>query len=724
MQIQQSSNEGDSGEIKLHLLDYWRVIRVRLPLIILVFLLVVITAGVSTYLTPRQYQSSVTMQVKEDNNNMQIFNGGAGQRFDPRFSTTQFQIIQRKEILYPVVDSMKLLQKWDLRSRDVAYSKLRSMLSISEVRNTDLIQISVLDRDRQEAADLANTIALEYQKKRIDEQQSWVARSLVQLEDEVIKQRKKVEELRDRMTRMRVEGKIYDLNPESVEDPRQAEEAILQNVESQVNDSRIKVATLRSKQQQIQGMTDEQIMRSLKTFEMDDATITQILPQYEASVSEEARMLNSGLGPNHPTVQSLQARKKVFAQQLKDQIAVLRKSLGASLEISEKSLEAMEQKLGDARSGQLEAKSKALRYQEAKNEYLKAKRILESAETRYSTEAMQRTMPQSPATIWEKAEVSDFPAKPRVAQNMLIAVAVGLALGIGLAFLIEYLDTSVKTMQDIEAALGVPVLAVIPKDVAVLKDAPADCPDAEGYRIMRTNIEFNRKSPDANTLTVVSGGVGEGKSTTLNNLAFTFAKGGYRTLIVDADLRRPSQHRFFGESNERGLTDFLTADIALDPLILPTEVENLSFLPSGRLPIDAAGILNSQRMIDLIQQVKSRYDMVFFDSPPILGVSDASVIASSVDMTLVVVQHRRFPRSMLQRVKQGLANVGARIVGCVLNNTDIRHDEYYEYYTSYYQYYSPRHSSNRKEKENSGNELEKGQKHSKVVSSDDDEGEY
>lgn len=724
MQIQQSSNEGDSGEIKLHLLDYWRVIRVRLPLIILVFLLVVITAGVSTYLTPRQYQSSVTMQVKEDNNNMQIFNGGAGQRFDPRFSTTQFQIIQRKEILYPVVDSMKLLQKWDLRSRDVAYSKLRSMLSISEVRNTDLIQISVLDRDRQEAADLANTIALEYQKKRIDEQQSWVARSLVQLEDEVIKQRKKVEELRDRMTRMRVEGKIYDLNPESVEDPRQAEEAILQNVESQVNDSRIKVATLRSKQQQIQGMTDEQIMRSLKTFEMDDATITQILPQYEASVSEEARMLNSGLGPNHPTVQSLQARKKVFAQQLKDQIAVLRKSLGASLEISEKSLEAMEQKLGDARSGQLEAKSKALRYQEAKNEYLKAKRILESAETRYSTEAMQRTMPQSPATIWEKAEVSDFPAKPRVAQNMLIAVAVGLALGIGLAFLIEYLDTSVKTMQDIEAALGVPVLAVIPKDVAVLKDAPADCPDAEGYRIMRTNIEFNRKSPDANTLTVVSGGVGEGKSTTLNNLAFTFAKGGYRTLIVDADLRRPSQHRFFGESNERGLTDFLTADIALDPLILPTDVENLSFLPSGRLPIDAAGILNSQRMIDLIQQVKSRYDMVFFDSPPILGVSDASVIASSVDMTLVVVQHRRFPRSMLQRVKQGLANVGARIVGCVLNNTDIRHDEYYEYYTSYYQYYSPRHSSNRKEKENSGNELEKGQKHSKVVSSDDDEGEY
>jgi len=694
MQIHHHTPAADTGEIKLHLLDYWRVIRVRLPLIILVFLLVVITAGVSTYLTPRQYQSSVTMQVKEDNNNMQIFNGQMGQRYDPRFSTTQFQIIQRKEILYPVIDAMKLMQKWDLRSKDIAYSKLRSMLTVSEVRNTDLIQISIMDQDRQEAADLANTIAVEYQKKRIDDQQSWVARSLVQLEDEVIKQRKKTEELRDRMTKMRLEAKIYDLNPESVEDPRQAQENILMTVESQVNEMRLKVATLRSKAQQISGMNDEQIMRSLKTFEMDDATISQILPQYEATKSEEARMLNSGIGPNHPSIKSLQAKKEVYSRQLKDQLLILRKSLGANLEISEKSLEAMEQKLNDARTGQQEAKTKALRYQEAKNEYLKAKRILESAETRYSTEAMQRTMPQSPATIWEKAEVSDFPAKPKVTQNMLIAVAVGLALGIGLAFLIEYLDTSVKTMQDVEAALGVPVLAVIPRDVELLKDAPPDCADAEGYRIMRTNIEFNRKTPDANTLTLVSGGVGEGKSTTLNNLAFTFAKGGYRTLIVDADLRRPSQHRLFGVSNERGLTDYLTTDIPLDPLLIQTPVENLSLLTSGRLPIDAVGILNSQRMMELIKYVKANFDMVFFDSPPILGVSDASVIASSVDMTMVVVQHRRFPRSMLQRVKQGLTNVGAKIVGCVLNNTDIRHDEYYEYYTSYYQYYSPDQSAN------------------------------
>ena len=716
MQNTHNHLEAGSGEITLHLLDYWRVIRVRLPLIILVFLLVVITAGVATYLTPRQYSSSVTMQVKADNK-MHIFNGemGESERSDPRFATTQFQIIQHKEILYPVIDAMKLMQKWEQRSKEMTWMKLKQMLTVSEVRNTDLIQIAVLDKDRQEAADLANTIAVEYQKKRIDEQQSWVARSLVQLEDEVIKQRNKTEELRDQMIKIRQEGGVVDIDPDSVEDTKPVEDTLLLSVENQVNDMRIKVATLRSKQDLIQKMTNDQIIRSLKTFEMDDATISQIFPQYEAAVSDEAHLLASGLGPNHPTVQSLRAKKNVYLSQLQDQITNLRKSLASNLEISQKSLEAMELKLTESRTKQQQAKTGGMAYHQAKNEYLKAKRILESAEARYSTEAMQRAMPQSPATIWEKAEVSDFPAKPKVAQNMIISILVGLALGIGLAFLIEYLDTSVKTMHDVESALGVPVLAVIPRDVAILKDAPSDCPDAEGYRIMRTNIEFNRKSPDAKTLTIVSGGAGEGKSTTLNNLAFTFANGGYRTLIVDADLRRPSQHRFFAVTNEQGLSDYLTTDIPLEPLVLKTPIENLWLLPSGRLPIDAVGILNSQRMIDLIHQVKMDYDVIFFDSPPILGVSDASVIASAVDMTIVVVQHRRFPRSMLQRVKQGLVNVGANIIGCVLNNTDTRHDEYYEYYTSYYQYYSPKTSPKKPSKEN---------KPKGIVADNKTEGEY
>jgi capsular exopolysaccharide synthesis family protein len=373
--------------------------------------------------------------------------------------------------------------------------------------------------------------------------------------------------------------------------------------------------------------------------------------------------------------------------QLASQISSLRKSMEANLAIAEESLKQLELRLQESQEDQQTSKTRAAGYYEAKNNYIQAKRVLEAAEIRLSTETMQRTMPQDPAMIWERAEPSDYPASPRVWLNMLLGVVVGIGFGVGLAFFIEYLDTSVKTMEEVETLLKVPVLAVIPKEISILIRQADNHPDAEAYRIMRTNIEFNRKSPSASTLTLVSGGAGEGKSTTLNNLAYTFAKGGYSTIVIDADLRRPSQHTIFGVQNSTGLSDYLTKDIALEDVVHATHIENLYLMTAGEMPRDAVGVLNSQRMLDLIKDVKTRFDIAFFDSPPILGVSDASVLSSEMDLTIIVVQHRRFPKSMLQRVKQAIENVGGTILGVVLNNVDVRHDDYYGYYTSYYNYY-------------------------------------
>jgi capsular exopolysaccharide synthesis family protein len=127
----------------------------------------------------------------------------------------------------------------------------------------------------------------------------------------------------------------------------------------------------------------------------------------------------------------------------------------------------------------------------------------------------------------------------------------------------------------------------------------------------------------------------------------------------------------------------------LEDVIIQTPVDNLYFMPSGILPADAAGILNSRRMSELVQDVKQRFDLVLVDSPPILGVSDASVLASEVDLTMIVVQHRKLPRNMLLRVKQAVENVGGNVIGVVLNNVDVRSDSQYQYYTSYYTYYAP-----------------------------------
>jgi len=305
-------------------------------------------------------------------------------------------------------------------------------------------------------------------------------------------------------------------------------------------------------------------------------------------------------------------------------------------------------------------------------------------------EEVQLDLPkQSIVEITDRAEAGMRPVRPNVPLNISLGVIVGLIVGIGLAFFIEYLDTSVKTIDDVERALQAPVLGVIPQNVGRLIEEGPDSPHAEAYRVLRTNVMFSRKDPKLNSLTVVSGGAGEGKSTTIFNLATIFAQSGQRVLVVDSDLRRPSLHKILGVSNSIGLTNYLLKQNTLEEVVQVTKQPSLDFLPSGKLPSSSLGILNSTQMRDFIQEVKRRYDFVFFDSPPIMGVSDASILASEVDMALLVVQYRKYPQAMTARAKQMVEKVGGRLLGVVLNNINISQDSYYYYYSGYYyDYYS------------------------------------
>jgi capsular exopolysaccharide synthesis family protein len=172
-------------------------------------------------------------------------------------------------------------------------------------------------------------------------------------------------------------------------------------------------------------------------------------------------------------------------------------------------------------------------------------------------------------------------------------------------------------------------------------------------------------------------------------LATVFAQNGNRVLIVDSDLRRPSLHKILNVANNLGLTNYLLKQNRLEEVIQTTPVPSLDFLPSGRLPSSSIGILNSAAMKEFIAEAKSRYDFVFFDSPPIMGVSDASILASEVDMAVLVVQYRKYPQQMTLRAKQMVEKVGGHLLGVVLNNINISQDSYYYYYSGYYyDYYS------------------------------------
>jgi polysaccharide biosynthesis transport protein len=190
---------------------------------------------------------------------------------------------------------------------------------------------------------------------------------------------------------------------------------------------------------------------------------------------------------------------------------------------------------------------------------------------------------------------------------------------------------------------------------------------------------------------VVSGGAGEGKSTTIFNLASVFAQNGARVLLVDSDLRRPSLHKLLNVSNSIGLTNFLLKQNTLEEVIQTTSLPTLHFLPSGKLPSSSLGILNSTQMKEFIQRARERYDFVFFDSPPIMGVSDASVLASEVDIALLVIQYRKYPQVMTLRAKQMVEKVGGNLLGVVLNNINISQDSYYYYYSGYYYDYYSKH---------------------------------
>ncbi len=694
-----------TDESKLHFLDYWRVIRVRWMLILLAFLLVLVTAAVVTYFQPREYQSSAFVEVRSTAQNPHIFGVEPGGDpnlpvHDPTLAPTVFEVIQRTGILYPVIEDLKLQERWAGRvggaiSREQAYSILRGKLDVEPVRNTDLLQISVFDQTPQLAADIANKIVSVYQDKRIEEEKDILNRAVDSMKDEVSKQQQAVDDAATEVARIRDAEKIVDLNPENLEDSNSPVNTLVLKQESEVNEIEAKVAMLQSQLAGIQHLKGEDLVRMFATLNITDATTQKILPLYQETSALEASMLNSGLGEMHPKVKALRAQKQVYTRQLEEQVNIVRSALEKNLKTMEKTRDEMRRRLDQLNQNQLAAKNLSASYSKAKNKYIKEKLLLDTVRQRAQAQTMEMAMPRVAVSVKQVAEPSAFPARPRVTLNLALGGLIGLVLGLGLAFFIEYLDTSVKTMEDVENLLGVPVLAIIPENVKLLHRETGDSPDAEAYRILRTNIEFNRKTPEANSISIASGGPGEGKSTTVSNLGYISAQGGYNTLIVDADLRRPVQHLHFDLDNKTGLTNYLTSALKLEDVIRPTAVQNLFVLPSGALPSDAVGILNSQRMSDMIAELKLRYDLIILDSPPMLGVSDASVIASEVDQSIIVVQHRRFPRAMLTRVKQAIVGVGGNVLGVVLNNVDLRHDQNYYYYTNYYGYYHPRdtHSS-------------------------------
>lgn len=302
------------------------------------------------------------------------------------------------------------------------------------------------------------------------------------------------------------------------------------------------------------------------------------------------------------------------------------------------------------------------------------------------------------AQLVTPATAPTSPVRPTPVRNGVVALVVGLILGVGLAFLREYLDDTVKAKEDVERTLpGLAVLGFIPairdwKDKGrpmVVTATDPSSPAAEAYRSVRTSIQFLGLDRPVDVLQVTSPAQSEGKTTTLANLAVALADAGKRVAVVDCDLRRPRVHEFFGLPNDVGFTNVLVGDVPLSQAVQPvTDHKGLFVVSTGPLPPNPAELLSSKRAEDVLSALRATADIVLVDSPPVLPVTDAAVLSRLVDGVLVIAAAGTTTRDNLRRAVDTLVQVDAPIVGAVLNSVRRRrgYDSYQYHYAYRYSY--------------------------------------
>ncbi|MGA2029976.1 MAG: polysaccharide biosynthesis tyrosine autokinase, partial [Verrucomicrobiota bacterium] len=652
---------------------------------------------VVTFILPESYSSTTRMQVDPDINDIRgLTDTQSYLPYDPYFIQTAFEIIQDQVVLGQVIENLNLNTEWGKKyaggetlKTSETMELLKKRMTLDTVRNTKLIEITVYSEDKDEAARIANAIAEAYRNYRLNLRMQQSMGGIKVLQESFDQEEEQIDAEQEKVDQLRKELNINDTDPNSIMStptitPDELKEFIEQRIEGE--------ATYMKLQKQLTGLQQlsPDKLRDVLPTEVQDTTLTTLLTDLDEA-QQKLATLKSDYSPQHPDVIRVQNLVDELNHEVDDRASGIMAGLANNVSAQKAALDSLTADVEDARKNDQEEVTRGQPYWEEKRKLENLVDLHKVLYAKIESEKLDLSIPKTAMVeITRQAEPGKDPVRPNKPLNIILGIVVGLVVGVGLAFFIEYLDTSVKTIDDVERALQLPVLGVIPQNVGSLIKEDAENHHAEAYRVLRTHIQFSCKDEKLNTIAIVSAGAGEGKSTTTLNLATIFAQSGGRILVVDSDLRRPTLHKILGLSNATGLVSYLLKQNTLEEVIQRTSLPTLDFMASGKLPSSSMGVLNSPQMKDLITELKQRYDYIFFDSPPILGVSDASVLASEVDIAIQVIQYRRYPQPMNVRAKQLVEKVGGNLIGIVLNNINMSQDESYYYYSGYYYdyYYS------------------------------------
>jgi len=602
---------------------------------------------------------------------------------------------------------------------------LRNQVTATPEENTTLINVTVASREPAQAARIANAVAQAYQAENTALRSRKILEARRFIEEQLREVNARVRQAEDGIRTLKETRGFVSLTEETTASV--ARLGVLEGESEKIRQERDEIAG------QIQTLQSASAAGPLPARVLADAGDPGIAKLSGAllDLSLERGNLLVTLTPQHPQIRDLDARIASIRESLDTRVRAAREGLLRELRVKNQILEGragdVQRQIQRVRQEQRALPELARQYAQLQRELTQNETLLSTLQSKLQEVQIKEREQVEEVSLVRPATVPGSPMNPpQTAGKVFAGLLIGLTVGLVLAFVLESLDTSIGTIQDVESYLETPVLGLIPlidpvKDplLAPPEDEPEGSPVsamrpflvsllspqstvAEAYRSLRTNVEFLSLEKNVKTLCITSASLMEGKTTTAINLAITIAQMGKRTLLVEADLRKPFLHHAFGIPRDPGLTEVIvgnkewreclrtTTDLMLGPLgverlMTMPNVDKLFLLASGTPPPNPAEFLNSQRMQDLIAQFRAQFDFVIFDCPPILPVTDAAILASKTDGTLMVYRVGKIARSALKRAKALLENVRGRVLGVVLTglkaetSADYEELQYYRY---------------------------------------------
>ncbi|MBD3346853.1 MAG: polysaccharide biosynthesis tyrosine autokinase [Chitinivibrionales bacterium] len=564
----------------------------------------------------------------------------------------------------------------------------------------NIIQITFSHQDSATARNVVNNLCKEYIAYIEEVNAQDITKMIFKFKDQIEKVSKKLERKEDALKKFKEKNRMVQLSSET-----NLVLSKLSNMELALQQTKMDLLENKEKFTSIKQQINQQEINIVNAITVEDP--------YQTRLSELEFQLNSLLAdynPDHYKVKMVQkeirAMKEVIESSVKTKTVQsetyiknpIRETLLQSLvnlTTEKSSLEAkrqaQEQIIEKLNSDLQKLPSLEIEYASLQRGTQSLEQTLIMLEDKYEKAKIKRDSQESDLKILELANMPSSPNPTVKKSRVFIGIFIGIILGVALAFLFEFLDQTIKEPRDLEKALEVPLLGIIPhleEDKPVID--PADNKSKtklEPFRVLRTNLKHIAKVHHIRTLIICSPVKGEGKTTLAVNLAVTFAMDGKKIILVDGDLRRPQIHGLLETSKETGLSDYILELSGVDDIIKPTRYENLSIITAGERPNNPTELLGTYRFDQLIEDLKERADLVIFDSPALLPVSDALNMAPKMDGCVFVGRSLWTPLKAAKQAKLQLKQIGTKIYGAILNG--ISHSRgYYPYYYGYYRYYA------------------------------------